>query len=164
VSRIPFDDGFQMLLAAGLTLAEAIEVLNDELESDRGALGIWRDGIKLSPSHFRRHMRVGLDDDPKKADCAKVFPAGPVGWVKIHVFELDAEQIEALIATLSTPTPEPGRPPLVDKKQEVLAERDRLRTAEEPVNGTSLHAWAVEKWGPDAPSERSIYRWLAEPD
>jgi hypothetical protein len=157
VRLVLFDDGFQMFLTAGLTEDEAIEKVSNGVKS--GALGLWCNGTKMSLFNIREHVRIGRYHDENRVT---VYPASG-SWQEGLVFQLDAEEIEALIVTLSTPTPEPGRPPLEDKRQAILNEAERLRTAGEPISGTSLHAWAEARWGPDAPSERSIYRWLADP-
>jgi hypothetical protein len=111
VPRVPFELGFQMFLAAGLSVDDAIVTVNEGVRSDERVrrLDLWCDGTKMSTFNIREHVRIGRYHDGR----VTVVPAGHVGWQKTYVFELDAEQVERLIAALQpdpTKAP-PGRPP-----------------------------------------------------
>jgi hypothetical protein len=101
VARIPFDAGFQMLLAAGLTAIEALDHITHETTRKGGALNLWCNGNPLSWRYIAKYLDFKRD----RKGRAKVYPVGS-GWeqpIESYDFELDAAQIEALIAKSTGP-------------------------------------------------------------
>jgi hypothetical protein len=119
VSRIPFDAGVQMLLGAGLAPDRVLKILNRETGEDDDAFGLWQDGKRLSPAYVRTHLNFTYSANAGKIRIVPINPReitlkGPlIGVLLKATFELDAEQIEALIAKPTSP--EPGLPPAVEK-------------------------------------------------
>lgn len=128
MSRIPVSIAFWLLTRAGWSPPAAIELLNDEIERERGALHLWRDGVRVTASHFRRHMSIGRSPYPPHS-VAMVVPK--VAWRTKPVFELDTDQIEAVIAE---PKPKrPGRPRKEVDAAAIAAEKERRRAAKQPL-------------------------------
>jgi hypothetical protein len=175
VSRIPFGDGVQLLLGAGLAPDKVLKILTREIGEDDGALGLWQDGKRLSPAYVRTHLRFTYSANAGKIRIVPINPMeitlkGPlIGVVQKSRFELDAEQIEALIAKLTKPKREPKprgprehplKKPLIDEYDRCLREEGKTLTAE------ALHAHAKElekrKKKKRVPGLSTIGTWLRE--
>jgi hypothetical protein len=151
VPRIPFDAGFQMLLATGLTPDAAIDALDDETKRTAGKLDLWCNGNKLPRHYIRQSLRIVLD---RARGTAKIHPAGPLGWqqrIESYVFELDDEQMKTLIAKISkrsTPPKKRERPikPGTRKEWAFGVLRDRIKAGDENPQKTLLKRYR-EKYG-----------------
>jgi hypothetical protein len=107
MTRLAPDAGFQLLLRSRLTVGKAIAALREALHGE--ALHLWCNGALLPSYYIANHLRIdieyGADGRPQDASRVKICPAGPVGWAEppeYYAFELDLEEVKAVIARLRT--------------------------------------------------------------
>jgi hypothetical protein len=111
---------------------------------ERGTLDLWCNGQKMERYNIRRRLRLG-----KLTICVVTFlPVGPLGWEKpldAYRFELDADQVAALIAKLTKSKRKPKSRGRHDHamKDDILAEYDRRCVAAEPHENADLERWAA---------------------
>jgi hypothetical protein len=97
VSRIPLNDAFHRVVEkAGLKPDRAVDVLYDEASRSDGKLDLCCDDKLLERSYIRQFLRFELGDNG-------IVVIGQIGagWGRadnIFKFELDADQVEVLIA------------------------------------------------------------------
>jgi hypothetical protein len=103
VPRIPLDTGVQMLVRTGLTPDDALDLITHETTRKGGGLNVWCNGNLLPWRYIAKYLDFRLDAEGR----AKVYP-DRTSWqqpIESYVFELDADQVEALIAKLAGPGP-----------------------------------------------------------
>jgi hypothetical protein len=210
VSQIFLNDAFRMLVEkAGLTPDAAVAALNDQTKRDNGKLDLWCNGNLLKRPYIRQCLHFELGDN-----AIVVIGQAGVGWGRLdnipaphdrtvarrsdasqpktsnngtlYVFELDADQVEALIAKLvkskpgpkpkpkpkPKPEPKPRGPKPHPLKQPILDEANRRRRAGEPLNkmAADLLVWAGKQF-PETllpgsktrlPADVTIRTWLRD--
>ena len=129
VPRVPFDAGFQMLLAAGLTPDAAIDALDDETKRTDGKLDLWCNGNRLPRHYIRQSLRFRHN-----RTSAEIIPLTGVGWEKPQHICLATRRRAGRKAGSAALQPDPtkappGRPPEYRSDgQDRSADRHRTRT------------------------------------
>lgn len=137
--RISVSIAFWLLTGTGLTAVAAIELLNDAIgePGKRGPLQLWRDGVAVSADHFRRHYIIGRYPGlPYFA--VVVVPKGGAGPTPLPVFELDTDQIVALIAKLKVKPKRPGRPRKQVDAAAIAAAREKRLAENKPATQAKI--------------------------
>jgi hypothetical protein len=132
VPRISLDAGFQTLLRTGLAATDALDLITHEATRKGGGLNVWCNGNLLRSRYIAKHLDFELDAEGR----AKVYPVG-IGWqqaIKSYVFELDADQVEALIAKPK----KPGRPPKEVDAAAIKAAKEKRRAEKKPATQAKL--------------------------
>jgi hypothetical protein len=173
VQRIAFTEGFRQLVDSGLTREAALNILNEERAS---GLRVWvkkavagGNGRLMMSSEARDDLRFVFD--PYDANGPPVvYPASSgIGWdPDAYVFELDAAQIEVLIARISKRGAQAKRMHAVKpgsrREWALNALRDLIRGGDEDPTGTLMDLWE-KKFGkirdPQAREslQRKFRRW-----
>jgi hypothetical protein len=153
-------EAWRLLCGAGLAPGATLEILNRETAAG-GALGLWLEGQPQGawrPRYLhRRQFRFVRGVMASGGDAVGVLPINPMeftpkgpllGVVHRMRFQLDAEQVEALIAELTKPKRQRGRRrkydwPAVDsairaayeahKSKDPLAEHVQVRLEKEKI-------------------------------
>jgi hypothetical protein len=111
VSRIGLNDAFRMLVdEAGQTPDAAVAEIDQQTKRSNGKFDLWCNGKLLPRDYIRRCVRFELGDNDEIVIFAQM---GVGGWFRadnVFKFKLDRDQVEALIAELTPPPPEPERP------------------------------------------------------
>ena len=127
-------------MAGGLTPGRAQQLLDEETSRDDGALDLWLNGQKLERYYIRK--RLSLEKFPNRIISFVTFlPADHVGWEKplsAYRFELNSDQVEALIARLQVNPKRRGRPPKEVDAAAIEAAKERRRAEKKPATQAKL--------------------------
>jgi hypothetical protein len=171
VSRIPLNDGFQMLLTAGLAPDKAAEILNRETAAG-GALNlVIVVGERKWPS--RGQFRFTYD---RARDRIRVMPVNPmeltlmgplIGLMQKARFEFGADQVKALIETLAKPKDKRARSKPSEHKAWALEQlRKLIERGDKNPQRTLLKRWPKEWRIRDRDArqrlQRNLLRWKNE--
>jgi hypothetical protein len=152
----------------------AVDTFDNETKRTNGKPDLWCNGNPLKRSYIRQFLRFELGDG-----AVVVIGQIGLGWGRVdylYPFELDAGQVEALIAKLKRK--QKREPKLPGRHQhamrgDILPEYDRRRACTPPERHelADLQEWAdkklkkLEKYATTiVPHTDTIGRWLRERD